>query len=83
MKKIFPVLILFIFFSCKKSNDSNTINPPPNDLKSKLMGNWKVVKYIAANFDTTNGRPYIPNDTIYPIHNESLNFFSDSVIIDT
>jgi hypothetical protein len=83
MRKIFPVLIMLIFFSCKKSTISNNTNPPQNVLQTQLSGNWKVVKYIISNFDTTQGRPYIPNDTILPIHPESKNFINDTLHYDT
>ena len=83
MKIIYIVLIPFIFFSCKKSSDNNTTNPPQNDLQLQLSGSWKVIKYIVSNFNTTEGRPYIPNDTIVPIHMETYVFSKDSIFTDT
>jgi hypothetical protein len=41
-----------------------------------------VVKYVIANFNTSGGRHYIPNDTIVPIHRETLVFSKDSVASD-
>jgi hypothetical protein len=82
--KFSPIfLIVLISFSCSKSSTQTNSTLPQNDLKSQLSGNWKVVKYVAYNFDSTNGRPYIPNDTIYPINSEFWNFSEDSVFIDS
>jgi hypothetical protein len=83
MKLFFTSFILFICLSCSKTNTENNIVPPQNNLNTQLSGNWKVVKYVAYNFDSTGGRPYIPNDTIYPANSESWNFSEDSVYIDS
>ncbi|HTB26595.1 MAG TPA: hypothetical protein VK711_14570 [Puia sp.] len=83
MKLFIISFILFMCLSCSKTNTQNNNVPPQNDLKTQLSGNWKVVKYVAYNFDSTNGRPYIPNDTIYPVNSESWNFSEDSVYIDS
>lgn len=81
MKKALAILVapLFLFaLSCKKSGDSaNPPNPAPQ-LKAQLSGKWNVVKYVAANFDTTGGN-YISNDTIYPSKPEYLEFSADSL----
>lgn len=83
MKLYFTLFILCMCLSCSKTNTQNNNVPPQNGLNSQLSGNWKVVKYVAYNFDSTNGRPYIPNDTIYPVNSESWNFSADSIYIDT
>lgn len=83
MRQIFTILIFFMFFSCKKSTNLNNSNSPQNDLELQLSGHWQVVKYIISNFDTTQGRPNIPNDTIYPIHTETYNFSKDSLSTDS
>ena len=82
MRKILPISILFVFLSCTKSNNSNNTNPPQNNLELQLSGQWQVEKYIISNFDTTEGRPYIPNDTIFPVHTEIYNFSKDSLFTD-
>ncbi len=83
MKLYFTLFILCMCLSCSKTNTQNNNVPPQNGLNSQLSGNWKVVKYVAYNFDSTNGRTYIPNDTIYPVNSESWNFSADSIYIDT
>jgi hypothetical protein len=83
MKIIYVILISFIVLSCKKNSASNTVSPPQNDLQSQLSGNWRVIQYVVSNFNTTAGRPYIPNDTIIPVHTETYVFSKDSLFTDT
>jgi hypothetical protein len=61
--------------ACHKSGTSATQTSSPPSLK----GHWTIFKYIAANFDTTGGKTHLPNDTIYPIHSEYIDFTHDSV----
>jgi hypothetical protein len=71
---------LFLFTACHKSS-SSPINPggPSNPSSPTLVGNWSVYRYIATDFDTTGGKPHLPNDTITPTHTEFANFTKDSV----
>jgi hypothetical protein len=72
-----------ILLACQKSspnsNTNNNSKTQADSTSASLVGNWIVVKYIAANFDTTEGETYIPNDTIYPTHSEYHLFTKDSL----
>ena len=71
---------LFLFTACHKSS-STPINPggPSKPSSPSLVGNWSAYRYIATDFDTTGGKPHLPNDTITPTHIEYQNFTKDSV----
>ncbi len=66
---------LFCLAACHKTGTSST-TPPASPT---LQGDWTIYKYIVTNFDTTGGKNAIPNDTIYPMHDDYKDFTTDSV----
>lgn len=74
------------FPSCSKSSNTGSgqglsVAPPDTTTRLQgptLLGHWTVFKYVAANFDTVGLTP-LPNDTIYPTHDEFKIFTKDSV----
>jgi hypothetical protein len=76
---LFGLLFVAVFLlnACSKSGSSSvTTGGPPSP---SLVGNWSIYQYIATDFDTTGGKPHLPNDTISPMHSEYRNFTRDSV----
>jgi hypothetical protein len=79
-----PLFVALLSFTACHKSSSSPINPggpssPSSPSSPTLVGNWSIYRYIATDFDTTGGKPHLPNDTITPTHSEFANFTKDSV----
>jgi len=85
MKKVLLIasLGILVVSSCSKSNNNGGNNTPPVDsvalLKTELSGKWNATKHSVTNFSVAG----IADQTWTPTHPESLQFSTDSAIVDT
>jgi hypothetical protein len=69
------IVMVLIFFSCKKSEISK-----PNEVVPDIKGSWKLNYHVVANIFIGQS---IRNDTIYARHGETWIYKTDSVTTDS